>query len=156
MRKSTACEIAITTRLRECGTAPLRVDEPRSAVDYWRDHIASAPAHDPAREHLVALLLNTRHRILGHHLVSIGSAEETVAHPREIFRAAIIHSASFLLLMHNHPSGDPSPSSGDRCVTQKLHKASEILSLPLVDHIVVGDGRYGHGDYFSFREAGLL
>jgi DNA repair protein RadC len=99
----------------------------------------------------VVLLLNTKHRIRGHHLVSIGSLNETVAHPREVFRAAVIGAAYGVVLMHNHPSGEPRPSEADKQMTRLLANAGQMLRIPVLDHVIIGSP-----DYFSFREAGIL
>ena len=80
-------------------------EEPQQVVDYWQMHIATHPYFNPDCECLVVLLLNTRRRVKGHHLVSIGTMDTLLVHPREIFRTAIISSASAIALAHNHPSG---------------------------------------------------
>ena len=102
-------------------------------------------------ECLAVLLLNVKMRVRGHHLVSIGSLNETVAHPREVFRAAVIAAAYAVIVMHNHPSGDPTPSQADQQITRVFADAGRILRINVTDHIIVGHGRYS-----SFREAGLL
>lgn len=135
-------------------TAPDSLPEceiPQQAVDYWRKHIATAPHFNPDVECLAVLLLNVKMRVRGHHLVSIGSLNETVAHPREVFRAAVIAAAYAVIVMHNHPSGDPTPSQADRQITKVFADAGRILRINVTDHIIVGHGRYS-----SFREAGLL
>ena len=126
-------------------------DIPQQAVDYWRAHIATAAHFNPDVECLAVLLLNTKMRVRGHHLVSIGSLNEAMAHPREVFRAAVIGAAYAVIVMHNHPSGDPTPSDADRRITQVFAEAGKILRIHVTDHIVVG-----HEKYSSFREAGLL
>jgi DNA repair protein RadC len=126
-------------------------DVPQQAVDYWRAHIATTPHFNPDVECLAVLLLNVKMRVRGHHLVSIGSLNETQANPREVFRAAVIAAAYAVLVMHNHPSGDPTPSQADRQVTQLLVDAGRILSIKVTDHIIVG-----HQRHCSLREAGLL
>lgn len=126
-------------------------DVPQQAVDYWRAHIATAPHFNPDVECLAVLLLNVKMRVRGHHLVSIGSLNEAMAHPREVFRAAVIGAAYAVVVMHNHPSGDPTPSSADQQITKVLADAGRILRINVTDHIIVGDDRH-----CSFREAGLL
>jgi DNA repair protein RadC len=101
--------------LREC---PLPEDmhiceTPQHAADYWRLHIPTEPHFDPERECFAVLMLNTRKRIKGHHFVSIGTLDTIHIHPREVFRAAIIAAAASIVLLHNHPSGDPTPSEAD-------------------------------------------
>lgn len=124
---------------------------PNDAVEYWRRHITSAPHFNPECECFAVLLLNTKRRVRGHHLVSIGALNETMAHPREVFRAAVIGAAYGVVLMHNHPSGDPSPSDADRRTTTRLIESGRILQIEVVDHIIVG-----HQRHCSFREMGRL
>ena len=86
----------------------------------------------------------------------MGSLNEALAHPREIFRAAILAGAYALILMHNHPSGDPSPSDADRRLTKNIREAASILQINLLDHVIVGSPGMGRPAYFSFREVGIL
>ena len=125
--------------------------KPDDAVQYWRKHIATAPHFNPDCECFAALMLTVKQRIRGHHLVSIGSLNETMAHPREVFRAAVIGAAHSIVLMHNHPSGDPSPSDADLRMTKRLVESGRILCIEVADHIVVSSNRH-----LSLREAGIL
>jgi hypothetical protein len=95
------------TALRECPTpeALQLCDTADKAADYWRMHIAAHPHFNPECECLAVLLLNTRRRVKGHHLVSLGTQDTILVHPREIFRVAIVTAAAALVVMHNHPSG---------------------------------------------------
>lgn len=124
---------------------------PEDAVEYWRAHIATAPHFNPDVECLAVLLLNTKLRIRGHHLVSIGSLNEAMAHPREVFRAAVIGAAYAIVVMHNHPSGDPTPSNADGQITKVLVQAGSVLKIAVTDHIIVG-----HDRHYSLRAAGLI
>ena len=138
--------------LRETAPDDLPACEiPQQAVDYWRSHIASAPHFNPEVECVAVLLLNVKLRIRGHHLVSIGCLNETMSHPREVFRAAVIGAAYAVVMMHNHPSGDPTPSQADRQITRTLVEAGRILRINVTDHIIIG-----HNRHCSFREAGLI
>jgi DNA repair protein RadC len=129
----------------------LKLDTPSAAVAYWGEKVTTAPWHDPEKEMLVAVMLNTRFAALGHAMVSIGTMNECTAHPREIFRPAVAIGAYGILLMHNHPSGDPSPSEADLRLTKRLADVAGILQVSLVDHVIVGaPGR------FSFKETGFL
>jgi DNA repair protein RadC len=97
---------------------------------------------NPDCECFVVLLLNTRHRVKGHQLVTIGTMDTILVHSREVFRAAIIAGASAVVLMHNHPSGDPTPSEGDIKVTRDLIRAGQLLKIEVVDHMIVGFDRH--------------
>ena len=107
-------------------------------------------------ESLRVLLLDTRHGLLEEKEISRGSLNESIAHPREIFRPAIAKGAYAVAVAHNHPSGDPQPSEADRRLTRRLVEAGTLLQIPLVDHVIIGAKRREHSPYFSFREAGLL
>jgi len=132
------------TPLRECPTpdALQLCETPDKAADYWRRHIASHPHYNPECECLAVLLLNTRRKVKGHQLVSIGTMDTILVHPREIFRVAIMTAASALIVMHNHPSGESSPSEADIKVTRDLIRAGQLLKLEVVDHVIIGNGNY--------------
>jgi DNA repair protein RadC len=108
------------------------------------------------KESLRVLLLDTRLRLKHSEEVSLGSVNESIAHPREIFRPAIVHSAYGIILAHNHPSGDPSPSEADRRLTRRVAEAGVLLQIKLIDHIIIGSPETGRLPYYSFREGGLL
>ena len=88
--------------------------------------------------------------------ISHGSLNESVAHPREIFRPAITYAAYALILVHNHPSGDPAPSDADLRLTRRLNEAAELLQIRFLDHVIIGSADNGRRPYFSFREAGVI
>ncbi|MCY3002209.1 MAG: DNA repair protein RadC [Planctomycetota bacterium] len=94
------------------------------------------------RESFHVLLLDGKHRLRGHHVVSIGSLSTSIVHPREVFRPAVRAGAAAILCAHNHPSGDPEPSQEDLAVTQRLEQSGKLLGIPLLDHIVLGEGRW--------------
>jgi len=130
--------------LRECpmpDAMPL-CDQPDTAADYWRANVVSHPAFNPDVECFVVLLLNTRRRVKGHVLVSTGTLDTLLVHPREVFRPAIVAAASAVVLMHNHPSGEPEPSEADIKVTRDLIRAGQLLRIEVLDHVVVGAGRH--------------
>jgi DNA repair protein RadC len=111
----------------------------------------SAPGmRDLSQEEFRVLLLNTQHAVVREIPVTRGTLDASIVHPREVFRAAIAESAAAMILVHNHPSGDPTPSPEDRQVTRQLAEAGRVVGIPVLDHVVVGDGRY-----VSFVEAGL-
>ncbi len=108
------------------------------------------------RERLYVLLVNTKHHLIWQEVVSIGSLNESIAHPREILRPALIHSAYGFILAHNHPSGDPAPSEADKRLTRRIHEAADLLRINLIDHIIVGTPEEGRQSYYSFKENHLL
>lgn len=139
--------------LRECPTpASLQFcTTPEQAVEYWRLHVVTAPYFKPDCECFVTLLLNTRRRVKGHELIGIGILDSVLTHAREVFRAAIVSAASAVVLMHNHPAGDPSPSEADIRVTRELIQAGKLLRIEVLDHVIVGEGIYA-----SLRELGYF
>ena len=125
-------------RVRDCGTPADIVDTPDRVFDYWKANVATAPWFDPAKEAFVILILNTRRRILGHNLVALGGLDNVAVHPREVFRPVIVAAGSALILAHNHPSMDPSPSEADIRVTRDLVRAGQLLKIEILDHVIVG------------------
>ena len=128
------------------------------AVDFWNGRIATREAFNPEVECFVVLMLDRRNRLKGWQTVSVGIATAALAHPREVFRAAIVGSASAILCMHNHPSGDPSPSAADVQLTRMIREAGAVVDIPILDHVICGRrgaDPLGKG-FYSFREAGLL
>lgn len=97
---------------------------------------------DVAQEEFHALLLNARHRVIREVLVTRGTVDASLIHPREVFRPAVSEGASGVILVHNHPSGDPTPSPEDRAVTRQLAEAGRALGIPVLDHVVIGRSRY--------------
>ena len=108
------------------------------------------------KESLRVILLDTRYHLLRMEEVSLGSVNESIAHPRDVFRPAVISSAYAVIVVHNHPSGDPSPSQSDHSLTRRLAEAAELLQIKLLDHIIIGAPAEGRSPYFSFKEAGVL
>jgi DNA repair protein RadC len=106
---------------------------------------------DLPHEEFHFLLLNTQNQLLRDLQVTRGTLDASLVHPREVFRPAIAEAAAAVILVHNHPSGDPTPSAEDRAVTRQLRSAGETIGIEVLDHIVMGEGRY-----VSFSEAGLL
>lgn len=102
------------------------------------------------REHFMTILLDTKNQLLATELVSVGSLDTSLVHPREVFKGAVRRSASSVILAHNHPSGDPTPSSADISCTRRLAEAGQVLGIAVLDHVVIG-----HGGYVSFRERGI-
>lgn len=102
------------------------------------------------KEHFITVHLDGKNRILCMEEVSVGSLNQSIVHPREVFKSACLSSAAAIVLIHNHPSLDPAPSREDREITRRLKEAGELLGIRVLDHIIVGSS------YFSFVEMGLL
>ena len=136
--------------VRDAGveSKPLNVSTAQAAAELVRKFI---PAGDE-REHFVAVLLDARNSVKGVSVVSIGTLSASLIHPREVFRAAIVAGAAGIIIAHNHPSFDTSPSVEDKSTTKRLAEAGRLLGIPLVDHVIIGES----GAFFSFRERGLL
>jgi DNA repair protein RadC len=103
------------------------------------------------REHFRAVLLNTRHEVLDVTAVAVGGLDSAPIHPREVFKEAIRRSAAAVILVHNHPSGNPEPSADDLRITARLQEAGRVVGIDVLDHIIIGDGRF-----VSLRERGAL
>lgn len=103
-----------------------------------------------AKEHFLCLHLDGQNRIICLDRVSVGSLNQSIVHPREVYKAAILSSATAVLLVHNHPSGNTAPSQEDRDITRRLVEVGQLVGIRVLDHVIVGNG------YFSFSERGLL
>lgn len=103
------------------------------------------------KEQFLVMMLDTKNRIIGVEIIAEGGLSNTTLHPRDVFRPAILQHASAIVVAHNHPSGDPSPSEEDTELTKQLFAAGQVLSMPMLDHVIIGDGAY-----YSFQEAGAL
>ena len=114
-----------------------RVVNPLHAYNYIKDEL-----ENEKRELIIVILQDHKGFALSHHVVAIGTLSHALVHPRDIFHPAIRHKASSLVLVHNHPSGDPTPSTEDIKVTQVLIEASRLVDIPINDHLVIGQGRY--------------
>ena len=111
----------------------------------------SALLQDEPGEVFAILCLSTKHRVIAYHEVSRGTLDATLVHPREVFKAALLSNAASIILTHNHPSGDPTPSPDDNHLTRRLVDAGKLIGVEVLDHIIVGDGCY-----FSFKEGSCL
>jgi DNA repair protein RadC len=103
------------------------------------------------KEHFIELCLDTKNQVIREDTISIGSLNANVVHPREVFRTALIESASSIIVSHNHPSGDPIPSREDIEITKKLVETGKIMGISVLDHVIIGDGKH-----FSMKEAGHI
>ena len=140
-----AVELGRRTLVRTHADRP-RLNTPRQLASYLLPQHGSRPV-----EQFGIVLLDTKHRLLQIKLVSTGSLDSTVAHPREVFREAIAGRAAAIVLFHNHPSGDPHPSGDDVALTAQLVDAGQVVGIDVLDHLILADQRY-----YSFMEAGLL
>lgn len=102
------------------------------------------------KEYFLALHLDGKNRIVAVEIVSVGSLNQSIVHPREVFKTALLSSAAAILIMHNHPSGDPTPSSEDLAITKRLKEVGDLIGIKVLDHIIIGES------YKSFVEVGLL
>jgi len=127
------------------GDAKSAIACPRHVQEYARTYAAAQ------KEHFLAIHLNTRHVPTSLEVVSIGTLSTSLVHPREVFRTAIAGGTASLILVHNHPSGDPSPSPDDIEITTRLVKVGELVGIEILDHVILARERY-----FSFREEGFL
>jgi DNA repair protein RadC len=133
------------------GEAPL-LDTPQRVADYLRDENRGYNV-----EHFQAVLLNSRRKLIKIEKISDGLVDSLLVHPREVFRGAIAANATTLVLVHNHPSGDPTPSESDIRVTRDLIRAGQLLKIEVADHIILGHCTAANSKgYFSMREMGLF
>lgn len=136
---------------------PAICDTPQVAAQYWREHIANGSHHNPDVESLYGLCVSTRRKIQGHFLIAQGTVDTILCHPLSVFRPLFIANSPALILMHNHPSGDPSPSEADIKVTRDMIKAATILKLSLLDHVIMGTSTVERPvDWVSLRELGYF
>lgn len=102
------------------------------------------------REHFLVLALDGKNRLLGVETISVGTLTASLVHPREVMKGLLLANAAAFIVAHNHPSGDPTPSAEDVAITQRLREVGELLGIRLLDHVIIGDGRYR-----SFSDEGL-
>jgi DNA repair protein RadC len=104
------------------------------------------------------ICLDRKNKPISRTMVTLGTLTSALAHPREVFKIAILASAAAIVVSHNHPSGDPAPSSADIQLTRQLREASKIIGIDLIDHVIVGTAEDDplHVGYYSFRNAGML
>lgn len=128
----------------ELGRRSLLPDKPRPKVQGPGEIAALLAPFVQARdrEHFGSLLLDSRNAVIGRSTVAIGSLNASLVHPRELFRPAIVQRAARIVLWHNHPSGDPSPSPEDLTLTRRLESAGRTLGIPVMDHVILGEGTF--------------
>lgn len=142
--------------VREDTLSDRMVSSPDNVCRFWEEVIAVQPDHEADKENLVVLLLDVRQFPFAWNRVSLGSLTEASAHPREILRPLIVGGAHGFVLIHNHPSGDCSPSAADQAVTNRIRDAASLIQIHLHDHVIIGRHSPVSPGYFSFREHGML
>jgi len=152
------------------GIGEAKATEIKAAIEFGRRLVAASPEErrkirsprdvydllgpglrDEKREHFIAVLLDTKNGVIRQRTISVGDLSSSIVHPREVFTEAIRNSAASIIVAHNHPSGDPAPSPEDAAVTRRLVEAGNLLGIEVLDHIVLGDGRWA-----SLKEKGLM
>lgn len=123
-----------------------KISSPGDAAELGRRFL-----DDADREQLLVCCLDTKNQPVALNVVSIGSLNSSIVHPREVFKAAILSNAASIIVFHNHPSGDPSPSSEDISITNRLKECGKIIGIDLIDHIIIGNERH-----YSLKERGIL
>lgn len=149
--KATTIKAALELGKRLSGEPAQRnfkVTSPQDLVNYFQPRLQHL-----RKEVFKAVLLNTKHQVLKDVTVSEGSLSASLVHPREAFLPAIKESAAAVIFLHNHPSGDPTPSTEDKELTLRLAEVGQLVGINVLDHIIIGTGTPG---YLSFRDAGLL
>lgn len=124
----------------------VRLNAPRSIADYYMERLR----HE-RKEVLYLAMFDNKSMLIAEEVLSIGTSSYSVVSAGEVYRAALLSGAEYIVLLHNHPSGDPTPSNPDMEVTARISECGRLLGIPLADHIIIGDKRY-----FSFREENLL
>ena len=133
----------VYSRVESAGPLP-QVGRPADAAALLRERLEAEPV-----EVCLVLLLNTKHRVVAVHELSRGTLDSCPVHPREVFKTALLANAAGLIVGHNHPSGDPTPSPDDVALCARLRQAGSLLGVDLLDFLIIGDGRY-----YSFKEMG--
>ena len=126
---------------------PRRISSPKDAFELGKKFLV-----DSDREKLVLICLDNKNQPTSINTVSIGSLNSSIVHPREVFKVAILSNSATIIIYHNHPSGDITPSKEDINITKRLKEAGKILGIELIDHIIVGSSN----DYYSFKEKGEI
>ncbi len=125
------------------------ISSPQDAIRLVNDFIEGIEFLD--KEVFVGIYLNTKNEPTAFEKISTGSLNATIVHPREVFKTAILTNSNSMIFLHNHPSGDPTPSLEDKNITERLKEAGELLGIRVLDHIVIGNGKH-----YSFKEEGLI
>lgn len=124
----------------------VKITNPDTIADYFMEALRHLK-----EEHFIVVFLDAKCKMTGHEIVSKGSLTASIVHPREVYKLAIMRCAHSIIVLHNHPSGDPMPSSEDVAITKRLKSVGEVIGIPLLDHIIIGDG-----DYKSLRKESYI
>ncbi|HWB61104.1 MAG TPA: DNA repair protein RadC [Chthoniobacteraceae bacterium] len=146
-----AAAFGLGSRLARESLSKSKIDSPELVYELLGSEMRAL-----SKESLRVILLDTKYHLLRIEEVSLGSLNESIAHPREIFRPALIYSAYAVIVAHNHPSGDPTPSEADHRLTRRLSEAAQLLQISLLDHVIIGAPNAGKPSFYSFKEAGIL
>ena len=129
-----------------------RATTPESVTEILGRLIGDSPA-----ENFVVLALSAKHEVVGASIVALGDIGSAIVTPRQVFSYAMLVNARTIIVGHNHPSGDPTPSKDDRAMTKRLQEAGKILGVDLLDHVIIGHDHRGTGfNHYSFQEQGLI
>jgi DNA repair protein RadC len=143
---------ALALRLVDAADEARCLNDPQAVCDLFREPFRSA-----TQEEFHALLLDAKNHLLLSERITLGLVDRTQIHPREVFRSAIRENCSRVLLVHNHPSGDPTPSTQDIAANRQLVEAGKIIGIEVLDHVVIGNPARAHGrPYVSFRQENLM
>ncbi len=126
-----------------------QIDNPEKIAEVLKSILLAEDENDRKKEHFWAIGLNSRNIIEYVELVSLGTINASIVHPREVFRLAMLKQATSIIISHNHPSGDSNPSEDDLAITKRLKNAGEILGIELLDHIIIGKEFYSFKDNFK-------
>ncbi len=141
------CIAELSSRIaQKTARETLQITRPETVADYYMERLRHSE-----REKVLLLLMDNRNHLIGEHILSEGTVNVSLISPREIFLTALRFGAVYIMLLHNHPGGDPAPGERDILATQQIKKAAELIEIPLIDHIIIGDKKY-----FSFKEMGYL
>lgn len=149
--ESKACQILAAIELGKRLNATsikrkVRLASPKDVIRYF-----SAELSQLRVEKFIGVFLNTKSEVINWDVISVGTLNAAIVHPREVYSRALKRSAASLLVLHNHPSGHPAPSREDRLITERLDEVGKIMGIPLIDHIIIG-----YNDYYSFKEENQL
>jgi len=144
-------------RLQESPAENVTTDNPEAIERYLREQLPNSPAFNPDVESLMVVFLNTRRRPIGWQIISTGTLDTLLVHPREIFKPACVMNAAAIILAHNHPSGDPTPSEADIKVTRDIIRAGQLMKIELLDHVILGQATPDRPkSWASLRELGYF